>query len=269
MNELTHTEWLKINSIITDIYNIKDITKMRKSYLEKIKELIPYQRAFFDLCCNNKGNHSFFQPVAVNLSEDSLQEYYLKYESLDYSVWALSQNIALSYRDTDLVADDIRTRSIFFTQWLQPLGIYFEGGCNIVHNEIIYGSVTLMRNQETGDFKDRELEILNILNQHLCKRFFADYPNGIREKYFFLPGATILSKFSLTEREYEVLQLIRKGFSNQQISEKLFISNNTTKKHITNLFRKLGISSRRQIDRVVGQLDNPNQADPISTNDRI
>lgn len=257
MNELTHAEWLKINSIITDIYNIKDISEMRKSYLEKIRQLVPYQRAFFDLCSESKGSRSFFQPVAVNLSEDSLREYYLKYESMDYSVWALSQDIALSYRDTDLVSDEIRTRSVFFTKWLQPLGIYYEGGCNIVYNGIVYGSVTLMRGQDTGDFQDRELEISNILCQHLCHRFFADYPNGIREKNFFSPHAAILSRFLLTEREYEVLKLIQTGLSNQQISEKLFISNNTTKKHIANLFRKLGVSSRSQIAGVVGRFDSP------------
>lgn len=254
MNELSHAEWLKINSIVADIYNIKDITEMRKSYLQKIRSLIPYQRAFFDLCSDKSGSRSFFQPIAVNLSDESLREYYLKYESLDYSVWALSQDIALSYRDTDLIAEDIRTRSVFFTKWLQPLGIFYEGGCNIVYNGIVYGSVTLMRDKSSGDFQDRELEISNILSQHLCNRFFTDYPNGIREKSCFSPDAAILSRFLLTAREYEVLKLLQMGLTNQQISEKLYISNNTTKKHVANLFRKLGISSRAQIAGVIGRL---------------
>lgn len=256
MNELSHAEWLKINSIVTDIYNIKDITEMRKSYLQKIRSLIPYQRAFFDLCSDKNGSRNFFQPVGVNLSDESLLEYYLKYESLDYSVWALSQDIALSYRDTDLIAEDIRTRSVFFTKWLQPLGIFYEGGCNIVYNGIVYGSVTLMRDKPSGDFQDRELEISNILSQHLCNRFFADYPNGIREKSCFSPDATILSRFLLTAREYEILKLLQMGLTNQQISEKLFISNNTTKKHVANLFRKLGISGRAQIAGVIGRLSD-------------
>lgn len=255
MNELTHAEWLKINDIIADIYTISDVDEMRKSYLKKVEALIPYQRAFFDLCSDKNGNRSFFQPVAVNLSDESLREYYCTYESLDYSVWALSQDIALSYRDTDLVTDDIRTHSVFFTKWLQPLGIYYEGGCNIVSNGIVYGSVTLMREKQSGDFQNRELEISNILSRHLCSRFSRDFPNGIRERNYFSPDAALASRFLLTQRECEVLKLIRAGLSNQQISEKLIISNNTTKKHVANLFRKLGISNRSQIAGVVEQFD--------------
>lgn len=255
MNELKHTEWLKINDIITDIYTIDDMDKMRESYLKKIRNLIPYQRAFFDLCSDKNGNRSFFQPVAVNLSDECLREYYRIYESLDYSVWALSQDIALSYRDTDLVAEDVRTRSVFFTKWLEPLGIYYEGGCNIVCNGIVYGSVTLMREKQSGNFQDRELAISNILSQHLCNRFFRDFPNGIRERNYFSPDAVLASRFLLTQRECEVLKLIHEGLSNQQISEKLIISNNTTKKHIANLFRKLNVTNRSQIASVIEKFD--------------
>jgi DNA-binding CsgD family transcriptional regulator len=251
MDELTHTEWLKINGIITDIYNVKDISEMRKSYLQKISALIPYQRAFFDLCSDESGNRNFFQPVAVNLSEESLREYYTKYESMDYSVWALSQDIALSYRDTDLLSDDVRTRSVFFTKWLLPLGIFYEGGCNIVYNGIVYGSVTLMRGKETGDFSDHELEISDILSRHLCKRFFKDYPNGIREKKYLLSDEAVISRYFLTDRECEILRLLQAGLSNRQISEKLFISENTAKKHTANIYRKLGITKRSQIEELL------------------
>ncbi len=50
----------------------------------------------------------------------------------------------------------------------------------------------------------------------------------------------------LTTRELEVLTLIEAGYSNQEISEKLFISIATVKRHISNIYAKLGVKSRTQ-----------------------
>lgn len=49
---------------------------------------------------------------------------------------------------------------------------------------------------------------------------------------------------SLTPREMEVLQLIAAGDSNQAIAEKLVITVRTVKKHISNIYGKMGVSNR-------------------------
>ncbi|SHI92658.1 regulatory protein, luxR family [Dethiosulfatibacter aminovorans DSM 17477] len=51
----------------------------------------------------------------------------------------------------------------------------------------------------------------------------------------------------VTRREREVLNLLSKGFSNEEISAELIISIYTTKKHIRNLFFKLGAKSRTEL----------------------
>lgn len=50
----------------------------------------------------------------------------------------------------------------------------------------------------------------------------------------------------LTQRELEVLKLLGKGFSNREISEQLFISENTVFGHVANILNKLGLESRTQ-----------------------
>jgi DNA-binding NarL/FixJ family response regulator len=48
----------------------------------------------------------------------------------------------------------------------------------------------------------------------------------------------------LTMREVEVLRLVAGGKSNHAIAAELFISDNTVRRHLQNIFRKLGVSSR-------------------------
>ncbi len=50
----------------------------------------------------------------------------------------------------------------------------------------------------------------------------------------------------LSERELEILQLIAAGRSNEEIAQTLVIAIGTVKKHINNIYGKLGVQSRTQ-----------------------
>jgi DNA-binding NarL/FixJ family response regulator len=50
----------------------------------------------------------------------------------------------------------------------------------------------------------------------------------------------------LTDRELEVLQLVVTGQTNQSIADQLFISRETARTHVSNIFRKLDVGSRAE-----------------------
>ncbi len=50
----------------------------------------------------------------------------------------------------------------------------------------------------------------------------------------------------LTRREQDVLRVLATGLTNQEISEKLYLSTNTVKHHIHTIFDKLKITNRRE-----------------------
>lgn len=51
----------------------------------------------------------------------------------------------------------------------------------------------------------------------------------------------------LSQRELDVLKLIAKGMSNDEIARTLFISPHTVKNHVSNLYRKMGMDDRTRV----------------------
>ncbi len=51
----------------------------------------------------------------------------------------------------------------------------------------------------------------------------------------------------LSDREKEIVQLVAQGCRNKEIGEKLFISEQTVKNHLHNIFDKLGVSDRLEL----------------------
>ena len=56
----------------------------------------------------------------------------------------------------------------------------------------------------------------------------------------------IKEKYSLTGREKELLVLLLKGKSNKEISDQLYVSPETVKTHLQNIYRKLGVKNRME-----------------------
>jgi DNA-binding NarL/FixJ family response regulator len=50
----------------------------------------------------------------------------------------------------------------------------------------------------------------------------------------------------LTERELEVLEMVASGLPNRAVAEKLFLSDQTVKRHLRKVYRKLGVANRTE-----------------------
>jgi two-component system, NarL family, nitrate/nitrite response regulator NarL len=55
------------------------------------------------------------------------------------------------------------------------------------------------------------------------------------------------STYGLTDRELEVVSLVTQGLTNKEIANSLRISEETVKRHLTNIFDKVGMSSRLEL----------------------
>lgn len=63
---------------------------------------------------------------------------------------------------------------------------------------------------------------------------------GIERQYATWPDG-------LTEREREIIKLLRQGLSNKDIAHSLSISDSTVRHHLTNIFDKVGVPNRQKL----------------------
>ncbi len=56
-----------------------------------------------------------------------------------------------------------------------------------------------------------------------------------------------VAAYGLSPREEEVVELVVRGFTNRQISGALFISEHTVQRHLSNIFEKVGVRSRKNL----------------------
>ena len=67
-------------------------------------------------------------------------------------------------------------------------------------------------------------------------------------------GRTGAADAGLTEREESVLKALARGLSNKQIAKEEWVTEQTVKFHLTNIYRKLGVANRTEAARSAYQL---------------
>jgi len=73
-------------------------------------------------------------------------------------------------------------------------------------------------------------------------------------------GETAAKAAGLTDRETAILTALAKGLSNEAIGKELWVAEQTVKFHLTNIYRKLGVSNRTEAARYAfqqGLVDSP------------
>ncbi|MCG8485112.1 MAG: helix-turn-helix transcriptional regulator [Clostridia bacterium] len=252
MTLLKQNEWLSINDMIFSIYKTSDLKKMRKHFLESLQLLVSYDSALFDFSVKSKNNYLFFDPISINIPIEYLKNYYEYYQHIDYTRWIHFQPNSVIYRDTDLLNNKQRESTEYFKEWMCPTNSYFAGGTTIVQDGHLLGTVTVFRSEEHKNLSEKDLFILNILNSHLSNRLFQVFPQGIKNSIVKTKESDDpIEEYHLTNREWEIIELVMDGFSNQEISDILFISATTVKKHLSNIFKKLNVNSRTQLIKVI------------------
>ena len=98
--------------------------------------------------------------------------------------------------------------------------------------------VFLWRGYGSHDFSDRDRDVLEVIRPHLVRR---QELAELRARVAASPAA-----MGLTPREHEILGLVAQGKTNAEVAAYLWVAQSTVKKHLENIYEKLGVSGRAE-----------------------
>lgn len=228
MSFLSDSEWLCLNDLVLSINSIDSDREFRSTVLKKLRFLIPYESAAFFLSDLSRDLVStpqewktrvFLDPLGIDVPAGMLELYTEKYWQQDMIVAHRNLTRSTVLRESDqLSPGDID--SSYMKDYL--------GGRHVVNvsffnDEGFLGSLNLNRKKEEGDFSDREVQILELIEPHLTNRLSKWRVRADRSS----SEIVFAHDYDVSAREIDVCRCVLSGMDNAAIAEELSISTGT------------------------------------------
>jgi len=123
----------------------------------------------------------------------------------------------------------------YYDHVLRPVGIEHQMRLWLPAPPSVSRVFYFNRRSADGDFGPRERGLLELLRPFLA---------AMRERFELREARSPLEVDGLTEREAEILAWVARGKTNQEIATLLVVSTHTVRKHLENVYAKLGVHTR-------------------------
>jgi DNA-binding CsgD family transcriptional regulator len=132
-----------------------------------------------------------------------------------------------------------------YREYFKPFAIESALDLGLAAGKDWYRSVLLLRERDDPDFSERDRSVMERLRPHFRAR---EALAALREALVRAPSAAVGRAVPpdppLTTREREVIALVAEGRTNSEIAAELWVTPGTVKKHLENVYLKLGVGSR-------------------------
>lgn len=254
-DKLIERDWRLILESIYRIDSTCNVWDFECETLRCLRQLIPCTQGTFFIYegVDEEGVPLLTDSVAV----DGMKARYLdRFMSGDYAGDKYFRGLVFFrnnpvFRDSDLMPESYRVESKLYKDIYEPQGIYWGLRAFLACRGKLVGNISLFNAKEAGDFRDKDVELLDLLEPHISLKLWHLQENAARSASDRPDLGKVMMEHSLTVRETEVLQLIISGMDDHAIAAKLSISFSTFKKHLSNIYKKLGVSNRIQLYNAV------------------
>ncbi len=244
---LYELEWVFLLEAIYHMNEARSVDELRNTVLERLCQLTGCSKAFFQLADVGEASAPTRKFVAAGVPEEVLG----LLETKEYRGDPFAMSLALAREprvmlDTDYVPDECRKTSEFYCDVFVGTGSYYALRAFLVQGGAPLGCIVLLRSQDQGNFTDKDERFLEILSPHMTQKLRYLLPSVEADEGAHSPSIDLemAKRWRLSEREIDVANLAAAGLSDKEIAERLCISVSTLKKHLSNIYRKMGVSSR-------------------------
>jgi DNA-binding NarL/FixJ family response regulator len=92
-------------------------------------------------------------------------------------------------------------------------------------------------------------DLASAIRQAFQSSVYYSSAGRARETASAVPARQSSEDPGLTKREVEILQLVAEGYSNSQLAKMLWVTEQTVKFHLSNIYRKLDVANRTEASR--------------------
>lgn len=244
LKTLETNDWMILNNIIYKIYTTEDAIQMRQQLLEQLKLVLDFDSADFYLASTEEAKR-LIKPVTYNCDEDTLL-----YDKPEADKGIVYTGKSIVYRETDMIPEEEYCKSEYYNKVYRPNNWHYSLQMVLGRNKQFLGVITFYRTIGKDNFHYDDIFIMDMLKDHIAYRLYRDSreSNHTEQK---LTITEVTEKYELTKREHTILKMLLEGRDNTTICGELSISVNTLKKHILNIYRKLGIKNRVQMFKMI------------------
>ncbi|EEI70757.1 LuxR C-terminal-related transcriptional regulator [Lentilactobacillus hilgardii] len=238
-----------LNNIVHHIYCCKNPNQMREQLISQLSFLLDFDGSTFYLA-SPQNDQQLTSPVVVNIDPVFGQKYLACYDQLDYSKGLMFTGRSMTYRESDIIPDTQRIHSKYYQIFYAKYGFHYSLHSSIAFQGHFLGILSFFRTKGKPNFTQNDIELIGLLTNHLEARLFNDYQAACSCKNKLTLHDAAL-RYGLTKRQQVITRSLLDGMDNDEICAQLYITNNTLKKHILNVYRKLGINNRVQLFKMV------------------
>lgn len=249
MIALTKNDLYIFNTLIHHIYYCENNETMREQLMNKLNLFLPFDAASFYLS-SYEDDQKLCSPLLYNLDEKFGENYLANYEHLDYSKGLMFTGRSMVYRESDIIPDEKRVTTDYYQTFYAPYSFHDSLHLSIASDGRFLGILSLFKNKDKPNYNHDDIEKLGLFTAHLEARLARD----LKQKHSSADKLSLneaSKQFKLTKRETCALRFLLDGLENEEICQRMFITNNTLKKHILNVYRKLDINNRVQLFKLI------------------
>lgn len=240
---------LRMNEIILRLHTSQSLTELQRVMLTSLNLLIPCSYASLVPIHMDPDTQkvTYGTPQCVPESFQKAEEEWIRQRSYSHTLWVSQAPEAVVVRQTDLMKDCSWRQTPIYNKVYRSYDIYDILLLNMVYQNENMALLALFRTTADGAFSEQDAFYCNLLSPHINYAYHIRLHQSAQAERVKRTLAQIAEEYNLTRREQEITELVMQGLTTEELLKKFQISQYTLAKHLQNIYRKCGVTSRLEL----------------------